>query len=751
MKQFIKEGILGNIVSILLSLTIIMVCMYVYCGNDPILYLLLMGFSVIIQVLVFSLYSFIAKKSKLLKFISVLGSFFCICALIVMAIKTGQNTSSVEFFIWFLSPQALVDFSISYIVAIYIIINFFISSTIYYFSAVRYRMTMTFIIAVIPFAFYRKEGEEVPVMFAFLVLMMYVALMIHCRHTNLKSNQKMIIDSGYRKSIIAFLLVSSLLALIIPKPELKIDNSWANYILEYQEFTEYMLSKLGIVSDTSGPHDLYTSSKNIEMYRFSAEEIPLHLKIQTFNDYDYKNNIWKVNSNISAEKSSDSDGDKLSEENQLKPDKGKEILFKDSCQAVIDPRKFYNAIAQTCSCDPEFKEKYGFDEMAPIRVLYKKNISMRRSVFRSGYFMLPNMTYSISTYPKNEPVFFNEEKMVIYKSSVVDDFSAEYYSQDIIENSSFNRFLKSIKDYETFEQLLSDAQEILNRNEITEYNDLIEAYQSDYNNAMENMFSLEDVPESVISLAEKITENCNSPFEKAQKIEKYFGKSGFYYDLAYERTADYSMETLLFKDKRGICSDYATAAALLARCVGIPSRYENGALLQNQDKNMESSVRDTDMHSYPELYIPGFGWMVIEPTIMDEADAPVKISISIITLCITISAIIIIVLFVILYPKIKEKLFRKKIKGKNRSRAFEMILCRIRDLLKLDESLTVEQISKEISAKFSEKYSLSSELMNACLYGNLKINDDIFEQIYSYYTGLYDIIKESKKRRSVEK
>ena len=751
MKQFLKEGLLGNIVSILLSLTIIMVCMYVYCGSEPLLYIELMALSVVIQVLVFSLYSHIAKKSTILRFVSVLGSFFCICALIVIAVKSGKNTSSVEFFIWFLSPQGLVEFSVSYIIAIYIIINFFISSTIYYFSAVRYRMIMTFIITVIPFAFYRKEGEEVPVMFAFILLMMYVALMINCRHTHLKSNQKMIVDSGYRRSIIIFLTASSLIALIIPKPELKIDNSWANYILEYQNFTNYMFEKLGIVSDTAGSHDLFTSDKNIEMYEVYAEEVPLHIKVQTFTDYDYKKNIWKVKKYSQADSVSENPENFKNDYSQNAGEKESDLLFEDSVQTLLDPVKFYNAAVQACETDSALAEKYGFNDMNRIEKDYSKNLIMTKSNFQSSYFILPNLTYQIELRPKGEKIYYDSDKCLVYKKGTVYSYKAEYFSQDLVQNAELNHFLKSFADYETYEQFISDVRTVLEKNNIYDYTSTLNAFENEYIDAKNSMFSLEDVPDSIVELAEKITKDCNSPFEKALNIEHYFSNSGFYYDLSYKRPADFSMEKLLFEDRRGICSDYATAAALLARCVDIPVRYENGALIQEVNNDGMSSIKDTDMHAYPELFIPGYGWMVIEPTNMEEDEVGFSFSISVVTLCLTIIAIIITVLMVIFIPKIKEKIFRKRIKGSKRSQAFELVICRIRELLKLDDSLTVEQISEEITSVFSEEYRLSSDLINESLYGNLKMNDKNFEQIYSYYTGLYDKIKETKKRRSVEK
>jgi transglutaminase-like putative cysteine protease len=69
----------------------------------------------------------------------------------------------------------------------------------------------------------------------------------------------------------------------------------------------------------------------------------------------------------------------------------------------------------------------------------------------------------------------------------------------------------------------------------------------------------------------------------------------------------------LLVDNKGYCEQFATAMAMMAREVGIPSRVAVGFLPGEKKGNVwEVSIKD--MHAWPELYFSGFGWVRFEPT-----------------------------------------------------------------------------------------------------------------------------------------
>ena len=99
-------------------------------------------------------------------------------------------------------------------------------------------------------------------------------------------------------------------------------------------------------------------------------------------------------------------------------------------------------------------------------------------------------------------------------------------------------------------------------------------------------------------------------------IETYL-RTNFEYTLEVpgvpvdSEVADY----FLFELKRGYCDYYATSMAVLARAVGLPARLVTGYASGAYDaRSAEYVVRQSDAHSWVEIYFPGIGWVEFEPT-----------------------------------------------------------------------------------------------------------------------------------------
>ena len=68
-----------------------------------------------------------------------------------------------------------------------------------------------------------------------------------------------------------------------------------------------------------------------------------------------------------------------------------------------------------------------------------------------------------------------------------------------------------------------------------------------------------------------------------------------------------------FRNRAGVCQDYAHAMLALCRSVGIPARYVSGYL--------HVGVGAEGSHAWVEVYLPGSGWIGFDPTngtIVDE-------------------------------------------------------------------------------------------------------------------------------------
>lgn len=116
--------------------------------------------------------------------------------------------------------------------------------------------------------------------------------------------------------------------------------------------------------------------------------------------------------------------------------------------------------------------------------------------------------------------------------------------------------------------------------------------------------------------------NYDSEMAFAEKIREFFAGS-FEYTLAPGRVPEGrdGIEFFLNENRKGYCVYFASAATMIFRQAGIPARYVEGFIIspdmmQNVDNsgNVTVSVADNKAHAWPEIYIPGYGWIPVEVT-----------------------------------------------------------------------------------------------------------------------------------------
>jgi len=139
---------------------------------------------------------------------------------------------------------------------------------------------------------------------------------------------------------------------------------------------------------------------------------------------------------------------------------------------------------------------------------------------------------------------------------------------------------------------------------------------SDYPEWVRQYLQLPAMPDRVRRLAEEVTAGAESPYDQAVALEQYL-RDHIAYDLTppeFPAGRDY-VDFLLFASKRGYCSGYATAMAVMARSLGIPARVAVGYAAGEYDAERGVfRVREVHSHSWPEIYFPGYGWIEFEPT-----------------------------------------------------------------------------------------------------------------------------------------
>ena len=125
----------------------------------------------------------------------------------------------------------------------------------------------------------------------------------------------------------------------------------------------------------------------------------------------------------------------------------------------------------------------------------------------------------------------------------------------------------------------------------------------------------ETLPERVRVLAETLTANEDSPFDKAVAIRNYLRRVPYNLDIAAPADDADGVDHFLFSLQEGYCDYYASAATVLLRAVGIPARYVLGYAPGRLNTTLGVyEVLELNYHSWTEAYFPGYGWVSFEPT-----------------------------------------------------------------------------------------------------------------------------------------
>lgn len=127
------------------------------------------------------------------------------------------------------------------------------------------------------------------------------------------------------------------------------------------------------------------------------------------------------------------------------------------------------------------------------------------------------------------------------------------------------------------------------------------------------------LPSSVRNLANEVTREAPSRFEKAVALQKWFRETGgFTYstDVAPGNGTDDLIAFLTDGEdgRTGYCEQFAASMAVMARILGIPARVAVGFLQARPIGPRTWEYSAHDLHAWPELFFPGAGWVRFEPT-----------------------------------------------------------------------------------------------------------------------------------------
>ena len=161
--------------------------------------------------------------------------------------------------------------------------------------------------------------------------------------------------------------------------------------------------------------------------------------------------------------------------------------------------------------------------------------------------------------------------------------------------------------------------------------DLLEAFSPPVSITQANTglpFEDDEVPAWLQALVDEVTEGARTDFERAVAIQRWFrDPANFTYST--DREAGNGIDDLRTfltpgpDGREGYCEQFASAMAVMARVAGIPTRVSVGFLRPDAVGPGTWLYSAHDLHSWPEVFFAGSGWVRFEPTPAQQApDVP---------------------------------------------------------------------------------------------------------------------------------
>jgi transglutaminase-like putative cysteine protease len=133
-----------------------------------------------------------------------------------------------------------------------------------------------------------------------------------------------------------------------------------------------------------------------------------------------------------------------------------------------------------------------------------------------------------------------------------------------------------------------------------------------------------DLPAIVSNVANQVASGATTNYDRAVALQSYFTSGQFTYSVDTPVTESFdgsNAEALaaFLEVKSGYCVHFAASMATMARVLGIPSRiaigyFPSSAASSYVDGEPQYEVLTDQLHSWPELYFDGIGWLPFEPT-----------------------------------------------------------------------------------------------------------------------------------------
>lgn len=120
----------------------------------------------------------------------------------------------------------------------------------------------------------------------------------------------------------------------------------------------------------------------------------------------------------------------------------------------------------------------------------------------------------------------------------------------------------------------------------------------------------------VLDLSEQITAGHKTQYDKVIAVQNWLkDNTAYQLDIPPDPSGVDAVDHFLFDTRRGYCEHFSAAMIVLLRAQGIPARFAVG--FDPGERNPLTGfyeVRESDAHSWVEVYYPKYGWIPYDPT-----------------------------------------------------------------------------------------------------------------------------------------
>ena len=122
-----------------------------------------------------------------------------------------------------------------------------------------------------------------------------------------------------------------------------------------------------------------------------------------------------------------------------------------------------------------------------------------------------------------------------------------------------------------------------------------------------------DIDGHVLDIARQITNGRNTPQAEIDTVVRFLGTNN-HYSLTVNPGSGEPISNFVLQHKSAHCEYFASAAVVMLRAAGVPTRYVSGYYAHEGDGRGWTLVRQRDAHAWAESWIAGTGWVTVDAT-----------------------------------------------------------------------------------------------------------------------------------------